>query len=88
MTNNQTTTVMVQKYISNAQFGDKRVLILGEDVLDECIIKLPGKNDFKFNTHGDEFIKKATLSENEKIKFQQVAKKLNSMHLPRGFGCY
>lgn len=79
MTNNQTNLIMVQKYISNAEFGDKRVFILGEEVLDECVIKLPTKNDFKFNTHSDEFIKKATLTQSEKIKFEKVAKKLNSM---------
>lgn len=79
ITNDQNTLVMVQKYISNVKYGDKRVLILGEKVLDECIIKLSTQDDFKFNTHSDEFIKKATLSESEKNKFQKVAKKLNEM---------
>lgn len=79
MTNNQSTLVMVQKYIQNAQFGDKRVLILGDEVLDECVIKLPGKDDFKFNNHSDDFIKKATLTQSEKNKFTKVAKKLNEM---------
>lgn len=79
ITNNQSTLIMVQKYISNAQFGDKRVLILGGEVLDECVVKLPSGDDFKFNNHSDEYIKKATLSENEKAKFTQIAKKLNEM---------
>ena len=79
MTNNQSTLIMVQKYIPSAEFGDKRILILGGDVLDECVIKLPGKGDFKFNTHSDDFIKKATLSESERNKFKIVAQKLNSM---------
>lgn len=79
LTNNQTTLVMVQKYISNAEFGDKRVLILGGEVLDECVVKLPSGDDFKFNTHSDEFIKKAMLTQSEKIKFTQVAQKLNSI---------
>lgn len=82
LTNNQTTIIMVQKYISNAQFGDKRVLILGGKVLDESVIKLPGKTDFKFNTHSDEFIKKAALTADEKAKFTQVAIKLNQMGIP------
>ena len=82
MTNNQSTLIMVQKYISNAQFGDKRVLLLGGEVLEECVIKLPSRDDFKFNTHSDEFIKKAALSESERIKFKQVAQKLNSMGIP------
>lgn len=81
MTNNQSTLIMVQKYIPNAQFGDKRVLILGEKVLDECVVKLPSRDDFKFNNHSDDFIKKATLTPSEKNKFEKVAKKLNSMGL-------
>lgn len=79
LTNNQTTLVMVQKYLKNATFGDKRVLILDGEVLDECVVKLPGKNDFKFNTHSDDFIKKATLTPSEKAKFTQVAQKLNQL---------
>lgn len=82
MTNNQATLIMVQKYISNAEFGDKRVLILGGKVIEECVIKLPSRDDFKFNNHSDEFIKKASLTQSEKIKFEQVAVKLNEMHLP------
>lgn len=81
ITNDQSTLVMIQKYISNVQYGDKRVLILGEKVLDECIVKLSTQDDFKFNTHSDEFIKKATLTESEKNKFKTVAKKLNEMGL-------
>lgn len=80
-TNNQSTLIMAQKYISDAEFGDKRVLILGEEVLEECVIKLPSRDDFKFNNHSDDYIKKAALTQSEKIKFKQVAKKLNSMGL-------
>lgn len=79
MTNNQTTLIMAQKYIHAAEKGDKRVLILFGEVLEECVVKLPSNNDFKFNTHSDEFIKKSILSESEKVKFSQVAKKLNEM---------
>lgn len=81
VTNNENTLTMVQKYLSNAQFGDKRVLILGETVLDECVVKVPTKDDFKFNTHSDEYIKKATLTSSEKQKFTQIAKELNSLGL-------
>lgn len=79
ITNNQTNIVMIQKYIPSAKFGDKRVLILGEDVIEECVVKLPSSDDFKFNTHSDDFIKKALLTENEKIKFKKIAEKLNSL---------
>ncbi len=52
---------------------------MGDEVLDECVVKLPSRDDFKFNNHSDEFIKKSALSESEKNKFRKVAQKLNSM---------
>ena len=79
MTNNETNLVMIQKYIEQAKFGDKRVLFLGEEVLPYCVQKLPSNNDFKFNEHCDKNIIKATLSKEELENFSQVAKKLNSM---------
>lgn len=79
MTNNQSTLIMVQKYIPAAEFGDKRVLILDGEVLEECVVKLPSGDDFKFNTHSDEFIKKASLTQSEKAKFKLVAQQLKGM---------
>lgn len=79
VTNNQSTLIMVQKYIPEAQYGDKRVLILGGEVLQECVMKLPSKDDFKFNTHSDDFIRKVGLSSQEKVKFSKIAQELNSM---------
>lgn len=81
MTNGEKTLIMVQKYISAAEFGDKRVLLLNGEVLDECVMKLPSGGDFKFNNHSDEFIKKAVLTPSEKTKFTQVARRLNELHL-------
>ena len=81
LTNNGSTLIMVQKYIPQAEFGDKRVLILGTEVLDECVMKLPSNGDFKFNNHSDEFIKKALLTESEKEKFIKVAQKLDELNL-------
>lgn len=79
MTNNQTTLVMVQKYIEKAKFGDKRVLFLGDKVLDYSVQKLPSNDDFKFNEHCDSNIIKAELTDIEKAKFSLVAEKLNKM---------
>ncbi len=82
MTNNQSKLVMVQKYIPKAKFGDKRVLFLGDEVLDVCVQKLPSNDDFKFNEHCDSNIIKANLSEREKELFLPVAKELNKQGLP------
>lgn len=77
MTNNCSTLVMVQKYIEKAKFGDKRVMFLGDKVLDYCVQKLPSNDDFKFNDHCDANIIKAELSDIEKAKFSLVAQELN-----------
>lgn len=79
LTNNETTLVMVQQFIPEVKKGDKRVLTLGDKVLKYSITKLPSKDDFKFNTHDDNFITSAELSNEEIDNFTQVAKKLNSM---------
>ena len=78
ITNKGKQLTMVQKYIKNAEFGDKRVLILGEEVLPYCVQKIPSNNDFKFCEHKDDCILKAVLSDSEKEKFTLVAKELNA----------
>lgn len=79
MTNNETTLVMVQKFLPGVKNGDKRVLTLGDKVLPYCVKKLPTTDDFKFNTHNDSFICKAELTQEEINHFTRVAKQLNSM---------
>lgn len=79
MTNNETTLVMVQEFIPAVKQGDKRVLTLGNKVLKYCIKKLPTNDDFKFNTHNDNFITSAELTDVEFEHFTKVAEKLNSM---------
>ncbi len=79
MTNNEKQLIMVQKYLPSAKYGDKRVLVLGEEILDVCVQKTPSDDDFKFCNHSDEYIKKAVLSDEEKEQFKPVAHKLNSM---------
>ncbi len=82
MTKNGTQLIMVQKYLSKARFGDKRVMFLGDEVLDVCIQKLPSNNDFKFNEHCDSNIISADLTESEKEKFAPVAREMNKLGLP------
>ena len=79
MTKDESSLVMVQQFIPAVKYGDKRVLTLGDTVMEECVIKLPTKDDFKFNTHNDNYIRKGVLSASEKDNFTQVAKKLNEM---------
>ena len=78
ITNKGKQLTMVQKYIKKAEFGDKRVHILGEEVLPYCVQKITSNNDFKFCEHKDDCILKAVLSDSEKEKFTRVAKELNA----------
>ncbi len=81
LTNGGKTMVMVQKYLADAVKGDKRILILGEHVFDECVRKLPGKDDFKFSIHSDSYFEKAEITPEEKEMALAVAKRLNIVEL-------
>ncbi len=81
MSENGKTPVMVQKYMPSAVNGDKRVLIIGETVMDECIQKLPAEHNFKFAIHNDKYFRATKLTENEKIMAQEVANTLSKKGL-------
>lgn len=81
MTENGRTPVMVQEYLPEAKFGDKRVLIIGNKVMDECIQKLPGEHNFKFSTHSDKFFKTTRLTDRERFIAEQTAKYLSEKGL-------
>lgn len=79
LTNNESTLVMVQEYIPEVKNGDIRVLTLGDKVLPYSIKKIATKDDFKFNTHNDNFLVKSNLSNQELEYFTPIAKKLNEL---------
>lgn len=79
VTNNETTLAMVQEFIPEVKQGDIRVLTLGDRVLPYSVKKLPGKDDFKFNTHSDAFLVKSELTASDLEYFKPIAQKLNSM---------
>ncbi|MBQ4123556.1 hypothetical protein IJD44_07565 [bacterium] len=81
MTDKGKTPVMVQKYLPEAKDGDKRVLIIGENVLDECIQKLPPDNNFKFAIHSDKYFKGCQLTQNEKFMAEKIAQTLSKKGL-------
>lgn len=82
VTENGKTFVMVQKYLDGAVLGDKRVLLINGEVMDECVRKLPAPNDFKFAEHSDKYFEKAVLTSGEKSVAQAIALKLKDMGLP------
>ena len=75
-TNSGGTPVIVQEYLKNAMNQDKRIIMIGGEVYDECITKLSGKEDFKFNTHDDEFFKKTDLTDKEREIGNRLSSKL------------
>ena len=79
LTNNEQTMVMLQEFIPEVKNGDTRVLTLGDKILPYCVKKLPSEDDFKFNTHNDNFLVKSELSLEQLDRFTPVAKKLNAM---------
>lgn len=81
MTEEGKTPVMVQKYLPGAVNGDKRVLIIGNKVMDECIRKLPGNHNFKFSIHSDNYFETSELTENERNMAQNIADVLSKRGL-------
>ena len=81
MTEEGKTQVMLQEYLKEAQFGDKRVLIIGDKVMEECIQKLPADHNFKFAEHSDKYFQKTILTENERNMAESIAKKLSKVGL-------
>jgi len=79
-TNDGKTYVCVQEYLGHGEGGDKRAFILGEKVYEYSLRKLPGKDDFRFNTHSDEFFRKEFLTTKE----MEAAKKISSFLSKRG----
>ena len=81
VTNEETTLIMAQKYIPAAVNGDKRILIINGEVLPYGARKTATKDDFKFNTHSDTYVKGELLTNEEVALYTPVAQKLKSMGL-------
>lgn len=64
-TNSGKTMVMVQKFLPKISEGDKRLVYINGEIFEECVCKISGADDFKFNTHDDKFFKKGELTKEE-----------------------
>ena len=80
-TSNGKTAVCVQEFLDNGG-GDKRIFIIGDTITDFSLRKLPGKGDFRFNTHGDDFFKADEVTNEEALAVKTVAKYLNAHEMP------
>lgn len=70
------TAVMVQKFLPSDVNGDKRVNIICGKLMEETVVKIFGKGDFKFNSQTDEFFVKGSLSDNEREICAKITPKL------------
>jgi glutathione synthase len=75
-TNNGTTVVMIQKYLPAIKNGDKRLIMIGGKLYDECVVKLSGEDDFKFHIHRDEYFKKGSVTNEQREMCKAIAPKL------------
>ena len=75
-TNSGKTAVMVQEFLPKISQGDKRLVYINGEIFEECVCKIHGADDFKFNTHDDKFFKKGELSSEEKYIAQYIKPKM------------
>lgn len=64
-TNSGTKAVMVQEFLPEISQGDKRLVYINGEIFPECVCKIHGTDDFKFNTHADQFFKRGEISKDE-----------------------
>ena len=76
-TNGGKTLVCVQEFLGHGQGGDKRAFIVGNKVYRESLRKLAGRDDFRFNTHSDEFFRKEFLTDKEFEAAKEISKYLS-----------
>ena len=72
-TNNFKTSVMVQEFLPEIKYGDKRLIYVCGKIFEYCVSKVATNNDFKFNEHNASTLKFAQLSEEEK-KIEAIVK--------------
>ena len=65
-TNNYKTSVMVQEFLPEIKYGDKRLIYVCGKIFEYCVSKVATNNDFKFNEHNASTLKYAELSKEEK----------------------
>ena len=65
-TNNFKTAVMVQEFLPEIKYGDKRLIYVCGKIFEYCVSKVATNNDFKFNEHNASTLKFAELTDEER----------------------
>ncbi len=79
-TQNESSYIMVQRYIPEAKKGDKRILLWNGTVLG-TFLRVPGKKDFRGNLHSGASLQKAPLTKSDQELVNDVAPLLQKMGL-------
>ena len=75
-TNSANRMVMVQEFLPKISEGDKRLVYINGEIFEECVSKIHGEDDFKFNTHADKFFKKGEITSEERKIAEYIKPKM------------
>ncbi len=74
-------TVMAQQFISDYKNGDKRILIINDEVIDYALLRVPAKGELRANLAKGGTAKGVELSKRDRWICEQIKPVLTSMQL-------
>lgn len=74
-TDNFSRHVLLQKFVSEARKGDKRILLFNGEILG-AFVRVPAKNDFRGNLHSGARFKRASVALHERKIISQLKSRL------------
>lgn len=74
ITHNETVHAMVQAYMPEIKYGDKRILLVDGDVMPYCLARLPSKNETRGNLAAGGTGEPQKVSDEDKQVAQAIAK--------------
>jgi len=73
MTNSGKNYILAQEYLPAASMGDKRIIVINGQVIEESVIRIPNNNDHRSNLASGGSIEKYNLTKDEMIICKEVA---------------
>ena len=73
--------IMAQKFLEEVAEGDKRIIIINGNVIEQSIIRKSSENDHRSNIASGGYIEKYTLNSNEKKICKEVGNYLSSNNI-------
>lgn len=66
VTNYEQNYIMAQEYIEDIENGEKRLIIMGGELKEEAILRIPNGQDFRLNIQDDKYLRKANITDAER----------------------